>query len=659
MTFRDSNTLTPSQVAEILGVSQATVRNWIKLGRLSAISTRPILLSGSEVAAALRSLDESPRLTSRRNKSRVSGRHIPISYIDRKSPNHLIVKRLVAALSGDPMPESAVLFYYAKELLAKVEIPTPIADELLSSLLSSFRESNCANPYADLDVDLMSFLSDYPLTYIPGEDTLGMLYLSLGNLREKKSTGTYYTPFFVADRLIADLGDFSNSGESSGLSDLSSLRVLDPGCGTGNFLIRLPASVPLDAIYGSDIDPVAVCLTRINLALKFKIIDDAALNTIKRNITIRNFLSDKTDPVSADVILGNPPWGYSFSAPEQRQLSANFKSCHGQARPESFSLFIEKSFYELSPGGRLSFVLPESILESGSHTSVREVILEHSHVRSLSYLGDVFDKVQCPGIILTLEKKNCDPAPNNRKVRVSMFSKKGLSLNLVRSYSAAHERLSASDFHLLSDDREFELLEKIRSVPHFTLKGQADFALGIVTGDNKELLKDAPGKDLEPIIRGKDISAYHLAKSGQYVKFAPESFQQCAPTELYRAKEKLFYRFIAPYPIVARDCEGLLSLNSANIIVPRVPGYNAAYIMAVLNSGVIRFYYSKTFRNMKVLRSALESLPIPCCDKKTMAEIEALASEAESGKSGENAQKMLDSKVFECYGITNDLKWRF
>ena len=43
--------------------------------------------------------------------------------------------------------------------------------------------------------------------------------------------------------------------------------------------------------------------------------------------------------------------------------------------------------------------------------------------------------------------------------------------------------------------------------------------------------------------------------------------------------------------------------------------------MAVLNSSVSQFIFQKKFNSIKVLRSHLESLPLPKCEKKTQQQI--------------------------------------
>ena len=40
------------------------------------------------------------------------------------------------------------------------------------------------------------------------------------------------------------------------------------------------------------------------------------------------------------------------------------------------------------------------------------------------------------------------------------------------------------------------------------------------------------------------------------------------------------------------------------------------YILAVLNSSIIAFYYQKQFNSLKILRSHLEALPIPLLNRK-------------------------------------------
>ncbi len=603
------NLIDASDVAEILGISIATVRNWVKLGKLEAADSSPLRFDKRAVLGLHDRLESSPYLKQRRNKSRSSENFIPKSYISKKSPNMAPVMELLKELpENGPMDIEDILSACSLKLLKSRGIPKEVISLLIPKTPSSDHVSVPA------------------FTYVEGEDLLGLIYLSLRKLRDKKSTGAYYTPFFVVDKMTGDL-------------PCDGTRICDPACGTGNFLIRLPGRTALQNIYGFDLDPVAVSLARINLALKYGITDKAQVRILTDNIRVLDYLSDP-DAVreSFDVIIGNPPWGYAFSSAQSRLLSSTYACAGGLKKPESFALFIERSLDVLNYKGLLTFLLPETMLGSDIYSLLRKIILQKAHVLSLKYLGEVFDKVQCPSIILTLGiGYNLVP-----EVDVAFFKCNGAALTTQETFKADSQRLTSGSFHLLCDQEEYDIIRRIEAVPHFTLKGQADFALGIVTGSNSSLLQDHPSASApEPILRGKEIEKFNILPAAKFVKFTPKAFQQCPPEELYRAKEKLFYRFIAREPIVALDREQRLSLNSANVLIPKVPGYSATYIMAVLNSHVMSFYYQKTFRNLKVLRSALESLPIPQCSPEKVREIEELVDRKDYEK--------LEKTIAECY----------
>ncbi|MDO5403665.1 MAG: TaqI-like C-terminal specificity domain-containing protein, partial [Eubacteriales bacterium] len=157
------------------------------------------------------------------------------------------------------------------------------------------------------------------------------------------------------------------------------------------------------------------------------------------------------------------------------------------------------------------------------------------------------------------------------------------------------------------------------------LKGQSTFALGIITGNNKKLISGKKNSMNEKILKGTDIDKYKIKDSDRYVVFCPESFQQSAPEKYYRASEKLLYRFISDRLVFAYDNEQRLSLNSCNILIPNIPGMDIKYILAVLNSSVAQFVYSRRFHSVKVLKSHLEQLPIPEASKEEQAVIAAAA----------------------------------
>ena len=68
--------------------------------------------------------------------------------------------------------------------------------------------------------------------------------------------------------------------------------------------------------------------------------------------------------------------------------------------------------------------------------------------------------------------------------------------------------------------------------------------------------------------------------------------------------------------------------------------------MSILNSSILSFYYKNRFRNMKVLRSALEQLPIAECSESDCERIEELLMQYN--------YEAIDKIVASLYDITDE-----
>jgi len=101
-----------------------------------------------------------------------------------------------------------------------------------------------------------------------------------------------------------------------------------------------------------------------------------------------------------DIIVGNPPWGVPVSSDFLRFYDV------GTQQADSWSLFLEKSLKALKEGGRLGFVIPNTLLTNENYISIRKLILETCHIIRIINLGErIFHKVTQPCMIIILEKK--------------------------------------------------------------------------------------------------------------------------------------------------------------------------------------------------------------------------------------------------------------
>lgn len=632
------------KLCQDIGISYATGKNWIKTGK---IIPKTIIKNDyyfeSEYVKNIKKVIQSSNtlLKRRRNKKYIEGNNIYKDYIEHDSPNFLKVKYLIDYIEKNQiiLDENLIILIITnialKFLFQKVWDKNISNSIILEEYLQGkFNIKNydflikdlITNIHIKENFDRLNNIIIPQFVYVEKEDLLGYVYISLKNISSRKSLGAYYTPTNVVKKVCEITFD-----------KIINKKILDPSCGTGNFLLNLPQNIKGENVYGNDIDLIAIKICRINYALRFNISDK---NIIYSHIRQMDFLTKNWEFVF-DYIVGNPPWGASYSKEYEQYLRNNYKTAKTK-HSESFDIFVEKAIKILKRKGILSFVLPQSILNVKSHINIREIIYQNTNIQYLEYLGEVFSNVQCPSIILKI-------------VKTSPFSTIGTNIcSKNNRFQIEIERnMTYDNFNFNLTDEEFKILTKIEDGQKFNLKNKCKFALGIVTGDNKKYLFNQEKFNTEPIILGTNLEKYLYTKN-TFIKFIPEHFQQVAPIELYRAKEKIIYKFITTKPVFSYDKHQILTLNSCNIMIPNVENYNIKYILGILNSCVVNFYFQKKFSTSKVLRSYIENIPIPIIKESVQKKIISLVDKILNTKQESNKKiiEKLDKIIAQLYKIS-------
>jgi len=629
------------QTAQRLGVSEATIRNWVKheyLREIDQRNTSRVFFAVSDVSILEQKIknNEIDRLLSRANKKNSEKTFIPDEYLQNKE-DILHIEAILRKIHELSLDISTALFVMAVSLCKKQGIFSQnnfqeILDflEHKNSDRQIFRELYQWNKSLSNFQPSEHFNSLLYLTIPDQKDILGVIYQSLLAEGEKSQKGSYYTP----KEIVQNIGDEYVTEE---------MKVLDPCCGTGQFLLCFAQKIQNpENIFGVDIDEIAVKIARINLLLEYK--DQDFNPNIFRKDSIFDietntlFSLDESEFSDFDFIATNPPWGLHFDITHKEQLKILYPELSSF---ESFSYILKKSIELLNENGKISFILPESILNVGTHKDIRKYILEHTSLKKISFLNRVFKNVFTPVIRLDLQKE---------KIKNSHYAiQKGN-----KEYSYSTEKIWNDQnltFQIHSNEGEVTLIEKIYSFPHTTLKGNADFALGIVTGDNKKYLSSHKEAGYEEIFKGKDIEKFHLKTAENFIHFEPENFQQIAPTKKYRTPEKLIYRFISKNLVFAYDNQQKLTLNSANIVIPQVKNYPIKVILGLFNSSLYNFLFQKKCNSIKVLRSHLEALPLPLFEQAVFDTIESKVNDILERK---GSIESLDDYIFSLFSLSEE-----
>lgn len=597
-----------SQACELLSISRATAKNWIRLGKLK-INSDGETFDKQYIETLLTEIKTSKdnRLKSRRNKKNVSGKMLYKDYV-KSEWNREIVEgilndceqitenelRIILANFAVQLYQQSrgVILSENTLLLGQAKITNhSVFNDLIRDLLGNVDISQ-------VDLSKIQSVVNRKVQFVPLEDTLGFVYISLRDLSHRKQTGAYYTPEKTVAALI---------GNMKKCVDLEGRSVCDPCCGTGNFLIGLVGNgAKIVNLYGQDIDEISILITRINM---FLLDNNIAKEQLYSQFVCDNTLT-KTFSRKFSIVLGNPPWGYNFNKEEMSYLVANYVTAKSKGM-ESYDLFVEKGLAMLEKNGYLVYVLPEAVLSVASQQQARKLIVENMAFKFVNYIGNAFSGVQCPAIILGVqngyhgETKGCKVEFDNHEFTVNK-----------------DRDIDAKRFSFNVSDEEYDCLSAISSIQNARyLANNARFALGIVTGNNKKYITDTRMEGMEVILKGSDIFRYAVKEDDSYIHFVPEKFQQVAPTEMYRAEEKLLYRFIAEVPVFTYDNQQTLSLNSCNILIPQIEGMDIKYVLAVLNSSIAAYFINKKYNSVKLLRSHIESLPIPMVSAETQKDI--------------------------------------
>ena len=545
--------------------------------------------------------DSKEKLTKRANKTRSTKRITATSYLDDYKANELLQRvRVIESTIANIMYTLVCSAFSQKGLLQKKHV---------QAFLQQYNDMECLN----LDIPKDIWNSD--------KDILGFIYQSLITEGEKNITGQYYTNRSVVEYIL------------NGKALSEDETFLDPCCGSGAFLMGVYTNNPSN-LYGFDINPIAVMIASANLIIKYSEIEFTpnvfCIDYLDKDL----FIDSRADILfKFDNIYTNPPWG----SDKEGLYTANYPFIKSKERA---SMVIAESLKRLKKNGKLYFLLPTSLLKIKSHNDIRRYILSNTTIHQIDIYKDRFDGVFTDYFSIKLSPQK------TQKQSYVVTSDKGSSIVTLPDSDYALGNIAIENFSMLDNS----IISKMESLCNDKLS-HSTWALGIVTGDNKNKVKKERAEGLEPIYVGKHVTPFKLQDESSYILFDPKNFQQCAKEEYFRAPEKLIYRFIAKYPIVAYDDKQCLCLNSANILIPDLDSISIKSVAALLNSTLYHYYYSLRFSDIKVLKGNLQELPFPKLTKEQNEELSALVTDIQSTSFSIEYRHELDQIVYSIFGI--------
>ena len=467
----------------------------------------------------------------------------------------------------------------------------------------------------------------------------GQVYerLLAGDRRGRRAGGGYYTPAHLVDLVVE-----RTLGPHTGRID--QLRVLDPACGGGAFLLgALRRGVPERCLVGVDRDARALEVCRLGLLLA-----GAGQTRLLRADSLRD---DAGGEAEFDVVLGNPPWGqkgFRFPPEEAAYLRSRYHSAVGVLDP--FKLFVERALELVRPGGHWGMVLPDIVLLKDQR-AIRDLMLERSALEWIVHAGRAFPGVNLDAAVIIGRREA--HVPSDHRVSVWHRLPEDWAERPPRTRRIAQRvfgELSGHKLNIYLTQRSLRLLRKLSGIPRLGQLFEAHEGVHTGNARAKLFLDHRVGQHTVKVIVGRDeLAPFTLRWRGTWLNRDPECLDRAAGdyANLGRPEwfeqAKIVVRRTGDRVIAAYDTQGYYCSNNLFVVLPlkSMPERMLLGCVAFLNSRFTTWYFrtvqprvGRLFAELKIQH--LVDFPLP-------AGVESLADLRGGG---------LDNAVSELLGLS-------
>ncbi len=467
-----------------------------------------------------------------------------------------------------------------------------------------------------------------------------------------------------------------------------------------------------DNIFGIDINPIACILCQINIYFTlFNLIKIIIKNNKDYDVPIFNIVNNDALQLNFnneyDYVVGNPPYIFIRAIPqERRNFIEKLPLETNKGQYDYYQIFIELGIKSLKKNGVLGYIIPDSLLALSNRKILRKYIYDSTKIIEIYYSGPQFDKPVVSNIILTLEKESDEIKRKNNQIKIKFplnqsQADKIIFQNLIKTWDYEFLiNLNETDIRILDHlNTNFPRLEELIESSEFDIRLSRGVELGkegkVIFCDNCNKYYPLPSKDLKcpecmSILKNNSLEKIVLDEipDGLESDFRPfiYSMNRYIVNELKyinMTKQGINYKDLEIYKnrIVIRqlsqdnlicasyDDNSVTSQSFYNLKIKSssVPEFNNLYVLGLLNSRLLSYFFVKSFGSYKklfprILIEKLRKLPLKVPNttvEKKLAQnltdnIKKILKSIKSNKNSiPNLQRVSDSLVFELYHIND------
>jgi adenine-specific DNA-methyltransferase len=305
-------------------------------------------------------------------------------------------------------------------------------------------------------------------------------------------------------------------------------------------------------------------------------------------------------------------------------------------------------------------------------------MLEHKIELITNFSYPVFKDAVVETIVFVV--KNANPA--NHFVQVVDFDNRKMSTVLHEIEQQVFSKTHNNSFLVTASADDLEFKQKLDQVGK-SLKSFAEInqAIALKHDRSKSLFTVRKASNYKPVLDGRNINRYTLSWDGNYLAYDVKNIHSCKRTDIFESKEKIFFRRVGDRLIATYDDQQHYALNTLVVISIKTNiGFVPKYLLGLINSKLLNFYYTKYLKSTKKVFSEIQArqlaqLPIRQVDfsnpddkarhnkmvslvermlelHKQSAAVRSPLDKERVGREIESTDKQIDRLVYELYGLS-------
>jgi type I restriction-modification system DNA methylase subunit len=521
-------------------------------------------------------------------------------WVDEGAPPHNIPRYNGGLFRADPLIDGV-------DGIGGLDLPDHLVEEL-----GALAEYDFAS---DVSVTILGHIFEQSITDIENEKAQAGLEAPPPTTKKKRE-GVVYTPDFIArfivestigkhleeiaDALLPQFGKREADGEirwknaktaegdywSAYLDSIGALRILDPACGSGAFLIaafnflnaeqkrvrdRLSELRPgilthlspnadvgiiTNNLFGVDVNAESVEITKLALWLQTAK-RDRALESLDDNIQHGNSLVDDAayhprpfdwntrfgtlgDDNRFDIVLGNPPYvRMELLKKEKPHFEKRFEVVTDRA--DLYAYFFELGVKLLRPGGRLGYISSSTFFRTGSGSKLRTYLAGQAQIERVVDFGDlqVFEGVTTYPAIVTLRKGEAGEVGDLAYLNVRAVPDDLAKTFEQEALPMPRARLGSGTWRFESDLLDAirrkmaagrQTLAEVYGAPLYGIKTGLNDAFELTREERDAIVARAartPGDRsaelLKPFLVGEDLKRWHVESADRWLIYIPKN----------------------------------------------------------------------------------------------------------------------------------------